>query len=464
MSMRHKTGLIVTGITGVLLLALIFVVPALVNVDHYRPRVISYLQQKTGKQVEIGRLTLTFFPVAIHIDHFGVKNPPIFPSGYIVQVARIDAELSVGALLHRQVVVKSLVLDDLVLNMTSDPDGPWNFENPQSKASDETFPLGVISRVQIKRGQLIASNLLPSDAAGPIFFEAHEISCDLEQVNLMGIINPSSSSMDGQGSVKAGLLRFGSVEVRDLESKLRLGSRHVTFGDVKGEVYGGKATGELSFDLSGKNASFKTNARLSGINVAQLLAAFQGGGGKMTGKMEGDVKLAGEIEHSLRPLAGIHGAGHITVRNGQVPSLKLNANLMKLAHFNDLGPAKNDPSSFNLITTDLELANQRISSRVIDIDGYGVDVDGSGSVSVSGSDELNYRGLAEITTKESFFTNTVARMSGATLKDGKLQFPFRVGGTIDSPVFSKGKGDQDVDAVPNHPRGKIAKPGINPHS
>jgi hypothetical protein len=122
---------------------------------------------------------------------------------------------------------------------------------------------------------------------------------------------------------------------------------------------------------------------------------------------------------------------------------------MKLAHFNDLGPAKNDPSSFNLITTDLELADQRISSKVIDIDGYGVDVEGSGSVSVSGSDELNYRGLAEITTKEGFFTNTVARLSGASLKDGKLQFPFRVGGTIDSPVFSKGKGDEDVEAIQN---------------
>src|SRR4029077_19937136 len=126
-----------------------------------------------------------------------------------------------------------------------------------------------------------------------------------------------------------------------------------------------------------------------------------------------------EIEHTLSPLAGIHGAGHITVRNGQVPSLKLNANLMKLAHFNDLRPAKNDTSSFNLITTDLELANQRISSRVIDIDGYGVDVDGSGSVSVSGSDELNYRASAEITTKQGFFTNAIARLSGATLKDGK---------------------------------------------
>jgi uncharacterized protein involved in outer membrane biogenesis len=450
MAIRRRTILILAGIAGTLLCALVFVVPALINVDRYRPEVISFLQEKTGKQVEIGRLALTFFPVAIHIDDLGVKNPPLFPSGYIVKVTRIDAELSVAGLLRRQVVVKSLVLEDPVLHLTSDPDGPWNFENPQTKASEAGLPLGVISRVEIRRGELIASNLLPSDAAGPVFFEAHDISGELQDVNLAGIINPASSSMDGQGSVQAGLLRFGTVEVKNLNSKLRLEARRAFFTAVKAEVYDGRATGELSFDLSGKNASFKTSVRLSGINVAHLLAAFPNAGGKMTGKMEGDLKLAGEIAHTLRPLAGVHGAGQVTVRNGKVPSLKLNANLMRLAHFNDLGPAKNDPSSFNLITTDLELANQRISSRAIDIDGYGVDVDGSGSVSVSGSDELDYRGLAEITTKESFFTNTVARLSGATLKDGKLQFPFRIGGTIDNPVFSKGKGDKDVDEAKKH--------------
>jgi len=446
-AIRRKTALIVVGITALVLLALIFVGPLIIKVDRYRPQVISFLQEKTGKQVEIGRLALTFFPLSIHIDDFGVKNPPIFPRGYVVQVAHIDAELGLGALLRRQVVIKSLVLQDAVLNMASDPDGPWNFENPQAQASQNTFPLGVISRVQIKRGQLIASNLLPSDAAGPVFFEAHGIFCDLKQVNLTGIINPSHSSMDGQGSLKADLLRFGSIEARNLESAVRLEARHVFFSDVKAEVYGGSAAGDLTFDFLKKNVGFKANARLNGVNVAQLLAAFPNGGGKMTGRMEGDIKLTGEIMHSLRPLAGMHGAGHVTVRNGQVPSLRLNANLMKLAHFNDLGPAKNDPSAFNLITTDLELDNQRISSRVIDIDGYGVDVDGSGSVSVSGSDELNYRGLAEITTKEGFFTNTVARLSGATLKDGKLQFPFLISGTIDNPIFSKGKGDKDVDAV-----------------
>jgi uncharacterized protein involved in outer membrane biogenesis len=448
MPSRRRTTRIVVGVAAILLLALIFVVPTLIDVNRYRPQVISYLQKTTGKQIEIERLTLTLFPVTIHIDRIGVKNPPIFPAGYIVQVARIDAELSVRALLHRQVIIRSLVVEDPVLNLTSDPDGPWNFENPQSKVSENGFPLAPIAIVKIKRGLLIASNLLPSDAQGPVFFEAHDISGELEQVNFAGIMNPLASTMDGQGKLKAGLLRLGTVEVKSLDSKLRLQSRQAFFTDVKADLYGGRAAGDLSFDLSGRTPSFKTNARLTGINLARLLAAFQNGGGRMTGKMEGDLKLTGEITHSSHPLAGIRGTGHLTVRNGQVPSLKLNANLMKLAHFNDLGPARTDPSSFKFISTDLELANQQISSRVIDIDGYGVDVDGAGSVSVSGSDELNYHGLAEITTREGFLTNTFARLfSGATLKDGKLQFPFRLGGTINSPVFSKGKGERDVDAV-----------------
>ena len=76
---RRGATLIVGAIAAILVLAFIFLVPALINVDRYRPQVISYLQETTGKQIEIGRLALTFFPVTIHIDHIGVKNPRYFP-------------------------------------------------------------------------------------------------------------------------------------------------------------------------------------------------------------------------------------------------------------------------------------------------------------------------------------------------------------------------------------------------
>ncbi len=130
-------------------------------------------------------------------------------------------------------------------------------------------------------------------------------------------------------------------------------------------------------------------------------------------------------------------SGHVILRRGQVPDLELNANLEKLVRFNNHGPSSAKPSSFERIATDFQLANLRIRSEQIDIDGYGVDVDGAGSFNVDGSNELAYDGIAKITTRQGFFTNTFARFAGANVENGLLSFPFHVGGTIDTPLFSK---------------------------
>jgi uncharacterized protein involved in outer membrane biogenesis len=439
MAGRRRIARTLIVITGCLLAASVLLAPVLFNLDRYRPQVITFFEENTGKKVEIGRLALTLFPqVTIHIDGFAVKSPPLFPPSYIVKVARADAVLGSWALLHRRVIIKSLVVEDPEINLVSDPDGPWNFENPETKNAKNTFPLGIIDKVLIKRGRLIMSNLLPSDAAGPVFLEAHDITSELDRVDLAAIVNPASNSLNGQGNWKVGRLRFGAVETTGVSSKFRLESRAVFFTDVKADAYTGKATGDFSVSLAKKPASFKADARMSGINMAHLLAAFHETRGVMTGKLEGTLKLAGKIEHTMSPLAGMRGTGHLKVTEGKVPSLMLNANLMKLAHFNDLGPAKENPASFSSISTDLELENLRITSTMIDIDGYGVDVDGSGSVSISGSGELDYQGVAAITTKQGFLTNMFARFEGAQLKDGKLSFPFHIAGTIDNPVFAKG--------------------------
>jgi uncharacterized protein involved in outer membrane biogenesis len=439
MATRRRIALTLIVIAGCVFAALVLLVAVFLNLDRYRPQIISYFEESTGKKVEIERLALTLFPKAtIHIDGFGVKSPPLFPPSYVLKVPQADAVVDFGALLHRKVIIRSLVLEEPEITLVSDPDGPWNFENPETKNSKNLFPLGIIDKVVIKRGQLIASNLLPSDAPGPVFLEAHDMTSELDRVDLAAIVNPASPSLSGQGTWKAARLRFGAVEITNVNAKFRLESREVFFTDLKADAYSGKATGDFSVSLAKKNATFKADARMSGINMTHLLAAFHEARGRLTGNLEGDLKLAGEIEHTTSPLARMHGTGHVKVTNGQVPSLMLNSSLMKLAHFNDLGPAKENPSSFSSISTDLQLENLRIRSKVIDIDGYGVDVDGSGSVSVSGSDELSYEGVATITTKQGFWTNTFARFEGAKLNDGKLSFPFHIEGTIENPKFSKG--------------------------
>lgn len=447
MANRRRIALRLLVIAGCIFAALVLLVPVFFNLDRYRPQMVSYFEASTGKKVEIERLALTFFPKpTIHMVGFGVKSPPLFPPSYVVKVKKADAVVDLWALLHGNVVIRSLVLEEPEIDLVSDPDGPWNFENPEAKSLKNLFPLDIIEKVVIHRGHLIASNLLPSDAPGPVFFEAHDITSELDKVDLAAIVNPSSPSLSGQGNWKAARLRLGAVEVTNVNAKFRLESREIAFTALKADAYGGKATGDFSVSLAKKNASFKADARMTGINVTRLLGAFEETHGRLTGNLEGDLKLAGEIEHTASPLGRMHGTGHVKVTNGQVPSLLLNANLMKLAHFNDLGPAKENPSSFSSISADLQLENLRITSKVIDIDGYGVDVDGSGSVSVSGSDELKYQGVATIATKQGFWTNTFARFEGAKLSDGKLSFPFRIEGTLENPQFSKGTKDNSRQA------------------
>jgi uncharacterized protein involved in outer membrane biogenesis len=439
MTKRRRIALTLIVIAACTLIAVIFLAPVFLNLDHYRPQIISYFEQSTGKKVEIERLAISYFPqTIIHIQNFGVKSPPLFPPSYILKVPQADVVVDFWPLLRRNIVIRSLVLHEPVINLISDPDGPWNLENPQTLNSKNLFPLGIIDKVLINRGHLIVSNLLPSDAQGPVFLEAHDIYSELDRVDLAAIVNPASQSLNGQGQWKAARLRFGSVETTNVNAKFRLESKEVIFTDLQADAYSGTATGDFTISFAKPTASFKADARMSGIDMTHLLASFHEMRGRITGILAGDLKLRGNIEHTNNPLEHMSGVGHLKLTNGQVPSLMLNANLMKLARFNDLGPAKENPASFSFISTDLELENLRITSKVIDIDGYGVDVDGSGSVSVSGSDDLNYWGVATITTKQGFFTDAFARFEGAKLVDGKLTFPFRIQGKIEDPRFSKG--------------------------
>lgn len=417
--------------------ALALIALAVFDADRYRPRLISYLQDRTGKPVEISHISLSLFPLSLRIENFGMKNTPPFPAGYIARATSIRIRIDTRqALLHRRFRVNSLVLDQPSINVISDSNGLWNVDNFPA-VSSESFALGEIGTVEIHHGQLVASNQLASNAPGPVFLEAHDVNGTFENVDLGAIVSPSSRGMGGQGIVHADRLSFGAVDTGNLSFKLQLWAQQVFLAEMKADISGGHATGALFFDLTGKRPAFRGNARFVGIDVANLLDPFENGRGKMTGKMEGDLTLAGEIQHSIRPLAGIRGNGHVVLNKGEVPSLELNANLAKLVRFNNHGPAAAKPSSFERISTDFQLANLRIRSETIDIDGYGVDVDGAGSFNVDGSNELNYDGVAKITTRQGFFTNAMAKLVGANVDNGLLSFPFHVGGTIETPSFSK---------------------------
>ncbi len=473
MSQGKKIGLIALAVIAVLIIAAAVLVPLLINVDRYRPQVVARLQQETGKPVAIGRLTLHIFPrVAIRVDDFSMGNPPGFPQGDFVKAREISAVVDAGALWDRRVVIESLTLDDPVLNLLQDARGKWNFENPpeppqpkgDADGGPSSFTLGVISKVVISNAQLKAANLLSSGREGPAYFQGQDVTLELQQVDLNAFSSSASLRMPpaadrgewasllavwepavayaadqkppaAQGALAAKSLNFSNLQVTSVKSKLRLYPRQVFFDDLNFDLYDGHAAGALDFNFAGRNPRYSTNAKLSGVNTAKLLAAFPQGRGKMTGTMDGTIKLAGEIAHSDDPLTGMQGVGKVSVKNGRLPSLNLNKNLMMLARLSNLGAAQGDPSSFSSMSSDFNIAGGRLTTNNISIIGNGVDIDGSGALTMAGAGSLDYQGIAKLEAGQSPVSGLLGGLTGATMENGKLKLPFGIGGTMDNPRF-----------------------------
>jgi len=449
----------------VVLIGLAVAVPLLFNLDDYRPQATAYIQEQTGKPTSIGHMALTVFPsVSIRVDDFTLGNPPGFPQGNFVKVQRLSVAVDASALWNREVLIKSLELDGPVINLLSDVRGKWNFENPLKSPTRDSkpegkplFTLGVIAKVRISGAQLTTANLLPSEGPGPTYFEGRGVSIDLNRVDLNAFAESASfrapdypgglftsvayadtpeASPVAQGTFMADSLRFGTLLVSAVKSKVSLFPKQVFLDGLDFKCYGGSATGNLAFNFSGKNPSYTTQTQLKGVNVAKLLEAFPDARGKMTGTLDGAIKLAGEVTHSSDPLAGMRGAGQMDIRNGLLPSLQLSKNLMELARVAKLGPAAGDPSSFSSIAADLNIANDRITSKKVSIVGNGVNVDAAGSMAMAGAGALDYQGTAGLTAGQNAVSDFLAGLSGAKIENGKLTFPFGLVGTLENPKFS----------------------------
>jgi hypothetical protein len=184
----------------------------------------------------------------------------------------------------------------------------------------------------------------------------------------------------------------------------------------------------------------------------------------MTGTLEGTVKLDGEVSHSPDPLAGIRGSGQMTLRKGKLPSLQLNENLLDLARLAKMGPASGDPGSFSSIAIDFTIANNRISTSKATIVGNGVDVDGSGSLALAGKGSLDFQGVAKVAASQNALTSIVGSMSGATVADGKMAFPFNLAGTLQNPKFTlkSGGAGSRLGAITGAPGGQKGATGQQP--
>src|SRR5215467_10491930 len=113
----------------------VLVLPFLIDVNMFRPRIESELTSALGRKVTVGNLRLSLWSGSLAADNISIADDPAFSNRPFV---RADA-LNVGVNLVPLVFSKKLEVRDITLtrpqvSLMRTPQGKWNFSSLGSQA------------------------------------------------------------------------------------------------------------------------------------------------------------------------------------------------------------------------------------------------------------------------------------------------------------------------------------------
>jgi uncharacterized protein involved in outer membrane biogenesis len=465
LSKPQKIGLAILCIVGGFAVAVVFIAPRIVEINRYRPEVISYIEQQTGRRAEIGRLKLSILPaIKIDVEKFALANPPGFPDGNWIAVDRIDARLDGGALFRRQVVIRALNLAKPILELYSRRPGDWNFQDTppafrvRVPADDPPlFAFREISNLMLSGGQINIQRLLPDGSAGARIFKCQGLVAHIDDIEIPEWTSwpatappkatpgaagkspapadstPSGMSSGSSGKLTATAMWFGNFLATHVQAAVRGAPARLSFNNVRFDFYGGRASGNGSLDLL--DGRYQTQVKLSGVNVETFLAEIPALRGQMTGAMTGQLSFSGETAATPNPWAENQGEGELLIRKGRWPKLRLDQTLLQLAHLAQLGPVSGNPSAFSSLSAAWTLRDGIIEISSFHVIGKGITLGGSASLDLASQDRLQVDGVAGVAARQNPLSTLLARLLGVTLRNGRIELPFAVTGTLQRPVF-----------------------------
>src|SRR5438876_8540498 len=129
------------GIVVAILIVIVLVLPFLINVNTFRPRIESELTNALGRKVSIGNLSLSLWSGSLAADDIAIADEPAFGNAPFIRAK----SLGVGAEVMPLIFSKTLHITDLTLGqpqvtLLRARSGRWNFStlgnaSPQAKQS-----------------------------------------------------------------------------------------------------------------------------------------------------------------------------------------------------------------------------------------------------------------------------------------------------------------------------------------
>jgi AsmA protein len=124
---------IIAIVIVVIVIVAVLTLPHLVDINKYRGQIQAQLQQRLNRQVQLGAMSLSVFPLGVEVKDVTIGDDPSFGSKVpFAQVGELDISIALLPLMSKNIEVDNLELKQAKIEIIRNAQGVWNFSTAGS--------------------------------------------------------------------------------------------------------------------------------------------------------------------------------------------------------------------------------------------------------------------------------------------------------------------------------------------
>lgn len=471
------------GAAGLAVIAVIFVIAAALSlnriIDNNRDRVLAQAGSALGRQVAAGRIVVSLWGgFGARVDNLRISDDPRFGDADFIEAAAAVAVVEIWPLLHGQLRIRRVDLEDPHIRLIREPSGRWNYasigpsgttaapESPQPAPAPEAararLPFA-LAAAQIENGwvsvtdrtqnptytttiQQVRLTLSDLSATTPMSFDLQAaVSEDVRNVRMHGVVgplaDPSAIPLRLDGSL--GPLGPQKLRIETLHLDATVTPAAVQVAHLDGQAFDG------TFQLAGQlplqsDAAMRLRGELTNIAIARVLALFSADTSRRVsghGQVRIDVRatggsadavrstLAGEVAADLRDatIKDFNIVREVLGRGSRLPVIGDLISLGVKPQYEQM--AATPDTRFQTFRATFNIADETLHTDDLVIEASDFGVRASGSISFS--QEADLTGVLAMSQAFSSQVAGDVREAKYVLDDqGRLALPFRLRGKL----------------------------------